>query len=145
MAYQAQVRRTQPALLIFLLDQSLSMKDPCPGSRRPKAEFLADAVNAALRELVGRCSKMNDTTGDQEVRSYFDICILGYGGNPPKVTSAFGGPLESAATLGVIRHFRAYKPARENAGFLEIEHLDPRYLGRRFPVCAGDPPSLRWD
>lgn len=48
--------------------------------------------------------------------------------------SAFAGPLESAATLGLMRHFRVYKPARENAGFLEIRHLDNRYLGvRRLP------------
>lgn len=59
-------------------------------------------------------------------------------------SAAFGGPLESAATLGVMRHFRVYKPARDNAAFLEIEHLDPRYLGRRFRLAAGDPPSLPW-
>jgi hypothetical protein len=45
--------------------------------------------------------------------------------------SVFAGPLESAATLGLMRHFRVYKPARENAGFLEIRHLDNRYLGAR--------------
>ncbi len=59
-------------------------------------------------------------------------------------SAAFCGPLESAATLGIMRHFRIYKPARENAAFLEIEHLDPRYLGRHFTPVAGDPPSLRW-
>jgi hypothetical protein len=60
-------------------------------------------------------------------------------------SAAFGGPLESAATLGVIRYFRAYKPARENAAFLEIEHLDPRYLGKRFWPVAGDPARLSWE
>ena len=60
-------------------------------------------------------------------------------------STAFCGPLESAATLGIMRHFRAYKPARENAAFLEIEHLDPRYLGKRFWPVAGDPPRLRWE
>lgn len=59
-------------------------------------------------------------------------------------SAAFCGPLESAATLGMIRHFRVYKPARENAGFLELEHLDPRYVGRHFTPVVGDPPSLRW-
>jgi hypothetical protein len=39
------------------------------------------------------------------------------------------GPLETAATYGVMRHFRVYKPARENAAFLEVRHLDNRYLG----------------
>lgn len=44
---------------------------------------------------------------------------------------SFVGPLESAATFAVMHFFRAYKPARENAGFLEIRHLDNRYLGVR--------------
>jgi len=45
-------------------------------------------------------------------------------------SAEFWGPLESAATLGVMRTFEAYKPALENAGFLEVQHLDTRYLGR---------------
>jgi len=60
-------------------------------------------------------------------------------------STAFCGPLESAATLGIMRHFRAYKPARENAAFLEIEHLDRRYLGRRLTPVAGEPGGLRWE
>jgi hypothetical protein len=60
-------------------------------------------------------------------------------------STAFCGPLESAATLGIMRHFRVYKPARENAAFLEIEHLDPRYLGRRLTPIAGEPVRLRWE
>ena len=59
-------------------------------------------------------------------------------------SAVFCGPLESAATLGIMRHFRVYKPARENAAFLEVEHLDPRYLGRIFTPVAGDPPTVRW-
>ncbi len=59
-------------------------------------------------------------------------------------SARFCGPLESAATLGIMRYFRSYKPARENAAFLEIEHLDRRYLGRHFHPIVGDPPSLRW-
>ena len=42
-------------------------------------------------------------------------------------SSAFWGPLESAATLGIMRTFKVYKPAPEIASFLEVEHLDPRY------------------
>ena len=41
--------------------------------------------------------------------------------------TSFVGPLESAATLGIMRTFKVYKPARENANFLEVEHY-----GRRF-------------
>ena len=42
---------------------------------------------------------------------------------------SFAGPLESAASLGVMKNFRIYKPAYANAGFLEIRHLHNRYLG----------------
>lgn len=42
----------------------------------------------------------------------------------------FWGPLESAATLGIMRTFEIYKPVSANAGFLELRHLDVRYLNK---------------
>ena len=45
--------------------------------------------------------------------------------------SSFAGPLESAASLGIIKTFRQYKPSPSNAAFLEVEHLHPRYLGEQ--------------
>lgn len=53
--------------------------------------------------------------------------------------SGFAGPVESCATLGIMRHFRVYKPARVNAGFLEVRHLNNRYLGARMRFKAGSP------
>lgn len=50
----------------------------------------------------------------------------------------FVGPLESAATLGLVRTFRVYKPAPAHARFLEIEHYGQAWSGRlprvRLPV-----------
>lgn len=43
-------------------------------------------------------------------------------------TSEWIGPLESAATLGIMRHFRIYKPARTHAGFFEIEHQSQQFI-----------------
>ncbi|TWT53036.1 hypothetical protein Pla22_06640 [Rubripirellula amarantea] len=43
-------------------------------------------------------------------------------------TSAFVGPLESAATLGLMKHFRVYKPVPAHASFAEIEHGDARFI-----------------
>jgi hypothetical protein len=40
----------------------------------------------------------------------------------------FIGPLESAATLGIMRAFEVYKPALEDVGFLEIEHHETAYI-----------------
>lgn len=42
--------------------------------------------------------------------------------------ASFVGPLESAASLGIMRTFRVYKPAPRNAAFLEIEHAGTAYL-----------------
>ncbi|NKB48986.1 MAG: calcium-binding protein [Alphaproteobacteria bacterium] len=44
--------------------------------------------------------------------------------------TAFGGPLESAATLGLMKSFHLYKPAARNASFLEVHHSHNRYLGQ---------------
>ena len=44
--------------------------------------------------------------------------------------SNFIGPLESAATLGIMRAFTIYKPALENASFLEIEHYGTGFVGQ---------------
>jgi len=40
---------------------------------------------------------------------------------------SFISPLESAATLGVLKTFPIYKPFGPDAGFLELEHLDTRF------------------
>jgi hypothetical protein len=35
---------------------------------------------------------------------------------------SFAGPIESAASLGIMRTFKIYRPAPECASFLEVEH-----------------------
>lgn len=42
--------------------------------------------------------------------------------------AGFVGPLESAASLGIMRTFKVYKPAPRNAAFLEIQHAGTAYL-----------------
>jgi hypothetical protein len=53
--------------------------------------------------------------------------------------TSFIGPLESAATLGVMRTFRIYKASAESASFLEIEHFGTNFLSnlRRRSDSAG--------
>ncbi|HVW37506.1 MAG TPA: hypothetical protein VHB99_09375, partial [Pirellulales bacterium] len=51
--------------------------------------------------------------------------------------TSFVGPLESAATLGILRAFKIYKPAREQAAFLEIQHHGAQFLvqvGTQLPI-----------
>ncbi|NEP47205.1 MAG: calcium-binding protein, partial [Okeania sp. SIO2H7] len=40
----------------------------------------------------------------------------------------FIGPLESAATLGIMKTFRIYKTAGPDASFLEIQHFGTTFL-----------------
>jgi hypothetical protein len=51
--------------------------------------------------------------------------------------TSFIGPLESAATLALMRSFAIYKPALDCADFLEIEHQDDRFMR----VVAGLSPN----
>ena len=51
-----------------------------------------------------------------------------------KPNAEFFGPLESAATLVPMQAFEVYKPALDNAGFLEVNHV-----GRRFLIPATAP------
>lgn len=44
--------------------------------------------------------------------------------------TSYVGPLESAATLGLIRTFNVYKPAPQNANFLEVEHAGQAWSHR---------------
>ena len=60
--------------------------------------------------------------------------------------TSFIGPLESAATLGIMRTFRVYKPVPEHASFLEIQHWGDGWIrrlaqrGTNPPVAASDKP-----
>jgi hypothetical protein len=74
MPYSAQISRTNPACILFLIDQSGSMADPIPGSTpQSKASVVADAINRLLQNLVLRSAK-----GDG-VRDYFRVGVIGYG------------------------------------------------------------------
>jgi len=85
MAYSAEISRGNPTLFVFLIDQSGSMADPFPGQpQRKKADFLADAINKLLQNLVIRCAK------EEGVRDYFSVSVIGYGN---RVGPAFSGGL----------------------------------------------------
>ena len=83
MAYEAQISRNAPTAFLFVVDQSGSMADKM-SSGKSKAEFVADALNRNLANLVVRCSK------SEGVRDYFDIGVVGYG---DRVGNGFSGPL----------------------------------------------------
>lgn len=80
-----------PGCIIFVVDQSASMRD--------RAGVVADAINQFLRELVTECEK-----GEEKPRHYFDVGLIGYttdaAGNPV-VTPAFVGELAGRPLVGI--------------------------------------------
>jgi hypothetical protein len=84
--YSAEISRSNPACVIFLIDQSASMQDPIGGETSGrKADVVADAINRLLTELSVKCAK------EDGVRDYFHVAVIGYGHTT--VGSAFGGAL----------------------------------------------------
>ncbi|MSR55084.1 MAG: VWA domain-containing protein [Gemmataceae bacterium] len=74
MAFSAEISRTNPTCLLFLVDQSKSMAGPFGGEQgKNKAEGVADAINRLLQNLVLKCAKADG------VRDYFHVGVIGYG------------------------------------------------------------------
>jgi hypothetical protein len=86
MTYTAEISRTNPSCLLFLIDQSGSMDDPFGAGEpnRKKADGVADAINRLIQNLVIKCAK------SEGVRDYYHVGVLGYGA---KAGPAFGGSL----------------------------------------------------
>ncbi len=86
MSYTAQISRTNPACILFLIDQSGSMSDPFGGdsTNKSKANGVADATNKLLQNLGIKCARA------EGIRDYFDVGVIGYG---KQVMGAFGGAL----------------------------------------------------
>lgn len=87
MPYTAEISRSNPTALIFLVDQSGSMDDKL-ATGRSKAQFVADALNRTLMNLITRCTKAEGT------RNYFDIGVIGYGGE--SIHNGFQGGLSGS-------------------------------------------------
>lgn len=85
MPYSAEISRTSPTCLLFLIDQSTSMDGAFGGQPgKKKSEGVADAVNRLLQNLVLKCAKSDG------IRDYFHVGVIGYG---KTVGSALGGAL----------------------------------------------------
>jgi hypothetical protein len=85
MAYTAEISRSNPSCLLFLIDQSGSMKRPFGGQTgKRKADGVADAVNRMLQNLALKCAK------SEGIRDYFHVGVIGYATD---INLPLGGPL----------------------------------------------------
>lgn len=86
MSHEAQISRNNPTAFLFVVDQSGSMSDQM-SIGKSKAEFVSDALNRTLMNMVLRCTK------SEGVRDYFEVGVIGYGGRG--VDNGFTGALGS--------------------------------------------------
>lgn len=77
MSYLARITQECPTAVVLLVDQSGSMSELTRWNDRevPKAEAVADAINALLAELIAR------TRRDDGYQPYYDMAVLGYSGS----------------------------------------------------------------
>lgn len=73
--YSKQITRTNPALVVVLVDRSESMAENVPHGMgvATKAQVVADSVNALLSEMVFRSQRYGG------VVDYFSVAVVGYG------------------------------------------------------------------
>lgn len=124
--YTAQITRTRPTCIIFLVDQSRSMIEAFAGDTNVrKSDFVAETVNHTLHDLVIRCTKT------EEVRDYYHVAIIGYGGRD--VRPAFAGALQGR-TLVPVSQVAEY-PARIETRYKKIADPQGNQFERvvRFP------------
>jgi len=135
--YSAQITRANPTCIILLIDQSGSMSDPFSGdSARKKSDFVAEAVNHTLHDLVIRCTKT------EEVRNYYHVSVIGYGRH---VGSCFSGPLAARNLVPIsevadypLQVKSSYKRVSDGAGgWVEIPVRYPVWI---HPTSDGKTP-----
>ena len=93
------ISSTNPCLIVFLLDQSGSMRDPFGNTSQTKAMKLASAINDTIYEIGLRCFGNNG-----EVKNRFEIAIIGYGKND-NVQSAWEGLLSGKWVVSIKNIF----------------------------------------
>lgn len=134
MAYDAQISRSNPAQIVFLIDQSESMLEGIKGDpSKKKCEGVADVVNRFLHSLVIRC-----TIGAGEVYPYYYVSVIGYGAQVgPAFVGKFAGQ-ESVCVSELVQAARIdVKTIQRPEGAETVRTkvwFDP-VAGGRTPMC----------
>lgn len=139
MPYSAELSRTNPTCLIFLIDQSSSMAEPFGAQKdKPKAEGVSDSINRLIQNLVLKCAK------SEGIRDYFHVGVLGYGG---KVAWSLAGkaagqklvPISLVANNPLRVDQRTRKVDDGAGGLVEQKFKFPIWFepiaGGRTPMC----------
>src|SRR5580700_10074326 len=139
MLYTAELSRTNPTCLLFLIDQSSSMAEPFGAQpEKPKADGVSDGINRLLQNLILKCAK-----GDG-IRDYFHVGVIGYGG---RVSWALAGKLAGQQLLPIsliannpLRVEQRTRKVDDGAGGLVQQNIKfpvwfETVAGGRTPMC----------
>jgi hypothetical protein len=140
MPYTAELSRTNPTCILFLIDQSSSMSKAFGAQPdKPKAAGVADGINRLLQNLALKCAKADG------IRDYFHVGVLGYG---EKVQWALGGalagqslvPISAVANNPLRVEQRTRKVDDGAGGRVEQKFKFPVWFepvaGGKTPMCA---------
>ena len=95
MSYSRPATRANPACIVLLVDQSLSMGEEFAGDRSTtKCEGTARAINRLLLDLIVLCDKDPGALP----RPYYDVGVIGYGAT---VGPAWGGELRGRSLVSI--------------------------------------------
>lgn len=143
MSHAAEISRTNPTCLLFLVDQSSSMKQPFGTQpEKRKADGVAEAINRLLQNLVLKCAKADG------VRDYFHVGILSYGGEVKsglsgKLAGQFLVPISSIAN-NPIRVEQRKRTIDDGAGGL-VEQTVKFPIWFEPQIAKGTPMSAAFD
>lgn len=94
------ISSTNPCLLVYLIDQSGSMKDKFGNAFHSKAVEVANAINDIIYEVGLRC-----IGNGGELKNRFEIAIIGYGKVENTVQSAWEGQLAGKWVVSIKNIF----------------------------------------
>jgi hypothetical protein len=131
MSYSRPITRTEPSLLLFLIDQSGSMTEQIANSNTSKAQYVADAINRAIYQLAVKATR--DSSGP---RHYFDIGVIGYGASVGagwigSLATAVVHPLPLLANQPARTETRTKRESDGAGGILEVNVEFPMWVEQR--------------
>ncbi len=138
MSYEAEISRTNPSLVLFMIDQSRSMSHKLPGGERSKAQEASDAINRQIGDFVLRCTKSDG------IRDYFHIGVIGYGFISGKAESILKGgdihPISELAANPLRVEKRKMTVSDGSGGTTEVDYEFGVWFD---PVAYGDTPMCK--
>ncbi len=96
--YSQEISRANKGCVLFLLDQSFSMREPLGGSSRRKMDELVTAINSWLENMIIRAG------AGGTVKDWFDIGVVGYrtdDESEPLIESALQGRLADRVLVSI--------------------------------------------